>query len=75
MNDADARMVNAIVLVIQGVLSGQIPDSNTAAALDQIVSHWYGEVEAYEWRLRCVEGRSALPSLHLPGVVLKSDIE
>lgn len=46
LNDADARAMNAFVLVLQGVLVGEISDLATAQGhLDTIVSDWYGEVK------------------------------
>lgn len=49
LNDADARMVQAYVLVLQAVLQGEITDLMTARQhTDQIVQDWYGEVKSVQ---------------------------
>lgn len=46
LNDADARMLNAMVLVMQGVLNGEISSIATVQGmLQQIGSDWYAEVK------------------------------
>lgn len=46
LNDADYRMVNAMVLVMQGVVNGEIASIAAAQGmLNQIVTDWYGEVK------------------------------
>lgn len=45
LNDADPRAMQAMALVLQGVLNGEIADAATAQHhLDQIKSDWLGEV-------------------------------
>jgi hypothetical protein len=49
LNDADARMVNAMALVMQAVLAGAITSTAAAQqALQQIVADWYGEVKTVQ---------------------------
>jgi hypothetical protein len=46
LNSADPRMYNAQVMVLQGVLVGDLPTVDAArAALSQITADWYGEVK------------------------------
>ncbi len=46
LNDADPRSANAMVMVLQGILTGQISSIASAQQmLAQIVADWYGEVK------------------------------
>lgn len=49
LNDANPRMVNSMILVMQAVLLGELITSTAVtAALSQIVSDWYGEVKGIQ---------------------------
>jgi hypothetical protein len=49
LNDADPRMLDAMVLVIQGFLGGQIATPMDAQGyLKKVVSDWYGEVKGIQ---------------------------
>lgn len=46
LNDADQRMLNAMVLVLQAVLNGEVASiAQAQSMLDRIVSDWYAEVK------------------------------
>ena len=46
LNDSDNRMVNAMVLVLQGVLTGEVTSLGQAQGMvAQVISDWYGEVK------------------------------
>jgi hypothetical protein len=49
LNDSDPRMIDAMVLVLQGFLGGQIATPAAAQTyLAKIVSDWYGEVKSIQ---------------------------
>lgn len=49
LNTADPRMLNAMVMVLQALLAGEITTAAQAQqSLDQIVADWYGEVKNVE---------------------------
>ena len=62
LNDANPRAVNAIVLVVQGVLLGEVTSvAQAQALLEQIVSDWYAEVKPIQKGMWHYSGYGAMP--------------
>lgn len=74
LNDADPRMENALVMVLQAVLAGEISDQDTADQyISQVVADWYGEVKniqrgTWPYTLTPAQDPSILEADTSPGV-------